>query len=251
MAEPGENLKNFNPVSLAEMDAVKLMNRMDTKFMFNAARLPAILENLQKDYRILEINGRRSARYETLYFDTPGHLFYMQHHNGKMNRVKVRFRRYVDSNLSFFEIKKKNNKGRTIKERIKSKEISLEITGKSKQLVETTTNISPGSLKPSIWVSFTRITLVDNLFTTRLTIDTGLHFKNADSEIPYGNLAIAELKQDRYGNSSFPSLMRKHNIPGFRISKYCLGIISMFPEIKQNNFKSKLTQIKKTDHEFN
>ena len=37
---------NFNPISLNEMDGVKLMNRSDTKFTFSFEKLPSLFENL-------------------------------------------------------------------------------------------------------------------------------------------------------------------------------------------------------------
>ena len=44
---------------------------------------------------------------------------YHDHHNGKLNRYKVRRRRYIDTDTEFLEVKLKNNKKRTIKSRIK------------------------------------------------------------------------------------------------------------------------------------
>ena len=41
--------------------------------------------------------------------------FFLDHHNRRVNRNKIRFREYVGSNLTFLEVKTKNNKGKTIK----------------------------------------------------------------------------------------------------------------------------------------
>ena len=41
-----ENTSNFSPISLNQMDGVKLMNRSDTKFTFSSEKLPALFENL-------------------------------------------------------------------------------------------------------------------------------------------------------------------------------------------------------------
>ena len=40
----------FEPISLSEMESVKLMNRIDTKYAVPRAVLPAILEAAQADY---------------------------------------------------------------------------------------------------------------------------------------------------------------------------------------------------------
>ena len=43
---------------------------------------------------------------------------YLIHHDRHLVRDKVRVRTYVDSHLTFCEVKHKNNKGRTKKKRI-------------------------------------------------------------------------------------------------------------------------------------
>ena len=114
------SLKNdFQAISLSEMDDVKLMSRTDTKFAFNDIKLPVLLQKLSEHYRILEIDGERIHHYKSLYFDTEDRKFYLDHHNSRVNRNKIRFREYVGSGLTFLEIKLKNNKGKTIKKRTK------------------------------------------------------------------------------------------------------------------------------------
>ena len=115
-------LKKFNSISLEETSSVKLMNRTDTKFVFHTDKLKAVLEKAIEKYRVLEINKIRLPLYRTLYFDTDDSLMYNVHHQGKMNRYKVRHREYVDSGISFFEIKFKSNKGKTVKKRKKQKQ---------------------------------------------------------------------------------------------------------------------------------
>ncbi len=142
------------------MDSVKLQDRMDTKFMFKDTLLPDILMRMTAHYKVLEIEGQRFNHYETLYFDTEKFDLYIRHHNGKLNRYKFRSRRYVESNLNFFEVKFKNNKGRTIKDRIKRPELITEIADKSSEFVRSLSNIDPDSLKPKLWVNYVRTTFV-------------------------------------------------------------------------------------------
>ena len=110
-------LSAFKPISLKEMDNVKLLNRTDTKFIFNYSLFNTILSNIKSDYKILTIKNKNIAAYRTLYFDTDHFRFYNNHHNKKGNRYKVRIRKYIDSNLCFLEIKNKR-KGRTIKQEL-------------------------------------------------------------------------------------------------------------------------------------
>ena len=105
MVSIDQQITLFEPITLKEMDSVKLMNRKDTKFIFNEKMLPALLKDLTKNYKILEISKKRESQYKTMYFDTEDFKFYTQHHNGKLNRHKVRYRQYIDVDLTFLEVK--------------------------------------------------------------------------------------------------------------------------------------------------
>ena len=67
------------------------MDRTDTKFAFNISNLAEILEKLPEFYRIMEIDGERLHDYKSLYYDTDDRIFYLDHHNRRVNRNKIRF----------------------------------------------------------------------------------------------------------------------------------------------------------------
>lgn len=235
------------------MDRVKLMDRTDTKFSFSLSMLPGILERLKHDYRVVDINGHLSSTYKTLYFDTEGFDIYLKHHNGCLNRYKIRYRNYVESQLGFLEVKFKNNKGRTVKERIKQAEPELNCHEKSRNFILNKTPFKPESLHPSLWVNYSRITLVDKQFRERLTIDVNLEFLNAGNARKMQNLVIAEVKQGSKTPTPALKLFKELKLRPASLSKYCLGITSIYPLIKQNNFKQKLTLLNKivNDNSFN
>src|SRR5688572_10826095 len=235
-------LKQFSPVTLAEMDSVALLDRMDTKFVLTAIQLPQFLEILSSHYFILDINGKRMFRYESLYFDTDNFKLYNNHYCGSLNRYKVRFRKYVESNLSFFEIKFKNNKGRTIKSRV-IHEPDDSIRGKALELLMQKTPLNADELQAKFWVNYSRITLVSHDFKERLTLDYGLEFLNGEAHHSVDNLVIAEVKQGRSCKSEFSWLMKKHHIRQGAISKYCYGVTSLFQPMRINNFKEQLHYI--------
>jgi hypothetical protein len=242
-------LNTFDTITLQEMECVKLLDRTDTKYTFKTDRLPVILSELKDHYKVLDVDGVKLNKYETLYFDTPEFFLYTQHHNGKLNRYKVRFRRYVDSGLNFFEVKFKNNKGRTIKDRVRRNNLHENIEGKSENLLNEKTPLSSDLLKPMIWVNYTRITLVSKHTTERLTIDTHLHFSNGIVQKSRPSLVIAEVKQEKARKSAFITLMNKQKIYNSSISKYCFGILSLYDNVKKNNFKVKLKEINKISHD--
>ena len=158
------NLDKFQPISLEEMDAVSLMKRVDTKFIFNIKILPQLLENIHKEYRVLEINKNRVMTYKSNYFDTPNSDLYLMHHNGKAKRVKIRIRNYVESNLFFLEVKKKFNKGNTEKSRIRIDSLNEDLDIKSLSFIQKLVGKSY-TLKKSINNQFNRFTLVNHLMS--------------------------------------------------------------------------------------
>jgi len=227
------------------MDSVKLLDRMDSKYAFQLALLPPLLEGLLAHYRILDIEGVRASQYETLYFDTADLELYHKHHSGFLNRYKVRFRRYVESNLNFFEVKFKSNKGRTIKTRQKEKKISNQIENQSQSLLESLSPLKAIDLKETIWVYYKRITLVNKHSAERLTIDLDLTYKIGSKEKKFPNLVIAEVKQDKASRSTVTFLMRKLKIQKVSMSKYCFGVAHLHQNVKKNHFKHKMYQINK------
>jgi hypothetical protein len=242
-------LSNFDQITLSEMDDVKLMSRTDTKFVFNRELLPEILQQLQPHYRVLNVGGVNISDYQTLYYDTDDFLFYNQHQCGKANRCKVRYRTYVQSDLHFFEVKNKNNKEVTTKKRIKTLEETAKISEKSLDFYRNTAVVNDADLKPKLWVNYSRITLVNKNQPERLTLDLNLHFENNQQIKEYNDLVIAELKQERRTKSVFIEVIGAHSVREFSISKYCLGIASLYDNVKKNNLKPKLLTLKKISHE--
>jgi hypothetical protein len=245
MNEVEEILQKFDPISLEEMDRVKLMNRTDTKFVFRYDQLPEILSEIKENYFVLEINGIRSGRYKTLYYDTKDFQMYTQHQNGKLNRNKIRYRTYVDSSLNYFEIKFKSNKDRTIKERIKRKEVEMTIRGKAEKLLKEKTCFDAQDLFPKLWVNYSRVTLVNKLDTERLTIDLNLEYLNDEKHKKLHDIVIAEMKQGKRANTVFAEIMKKHYIYKASYSKYCFGILFLYDNVKKNNFKRKILTLNK------
>lgn len=238
-------VNKFVPISLDEMNSVALMKRTDTKYVINVNKLPTVLENLLDSYRILEIKERRIMNYSSLYLDTDDFKFYLDHHNGRVNRTKIRQRKYVDSDLTFLEIKKKNGKGETNKFRIRINDFETELSTESKKFISEITE-QEYNLQTSLWNSFNRITLVNLEENERVTIDLNLTYTKNEKEKKYSNIVIVELKQSRFDRKSLVVKALKsvgHN--PYSISKYCIGVANLYQHLKFNTFKPKLLKINK------
>ena len=237
-------LSSFSPISLKEMDSVKLLNRTDTKFIFNKNLFDSILSKIKNDYQILTINNKKTASYRTLYFDTDHFKFYNDHHNKRGNRFKVRIRKYLDSDLCFLEIKNKR-KGRTIKTRTSITDFEDSLSNSSIDFIkEIIPEFEP--LETKIWNTFERITLVNQERKERLTIDFNLKFEFDNKKLGIDHLVICELKQERANrNSPINHIFKLMKILPNRVSKYCIGSGLLYEQLKKNRFKEKYLLINK------
>jgi hypothetical protein len=246
------SLDRFDPVSLSEMECVGLMSRFDTKYMFPVNKLPDFLNLLSSDYKILEIGGGRAFPYSTMYLDTPEFLFFNQHVTGKLERHKVRYRKYESTGVSFIEVKRKTNKNKTIKWRIEN-EYNPQLMNESAAAFVSSYIGSPHSvLKPVLENRFTRITLVRFETHERITVDFDVNFRTADdksAELPY--IAIVELKSESFiCHSPFRSAIIKSSVRMSGFSKYCVGNAILLDVQKKNILKEKIIQLNKIKNEY-
>jgi len=175
-------------------------------------------------------------QYATQYFDTDHKQFYLDHHNGKSKRKKIRIRKYVDSNLSFLEIKKKSHNV-TNKIRTEIEDLQEHLSNDAKVFLldhqEQTDN-----LHAILRNQFKRISLVNKLINERVTIDTDLSYQSNNGEVSFDGIAIIEVKQERLNRSTkICQVLKAHRSYATSISKYCLGIANLFADVKQNRFK--------------
>ncbi len=242
-------LTGFDPVSLKETDNVSLLDRIDHKFVFGSPLLPEILSNACEYYKVLQIGKDRIFSYRSLYFDTDKNQMYLDHHNGKLKRYKIRFRTYEDSNLSFLEIKFKTKNGRTIKNRIKKEGVETQLSDDSLEFLKKHLPDEISRLEPKMYTSFQRITLVNKGMTERVTIDFNLKFENHKKSRDLPNIAIAEIKKGLNGSkgSKFMEVLGALGIQSNSMSKYCIGRVLTDDDIKYNQFKKKLLIINKLD----
>ncbi|MGV8093980.1 MAG: polyphosphate polymerase domain-containing protein [Mangrovibacterium sp.] len=242
-----EKLSRLTSISLEEMEKVRLMNRIDTKYITLPENLNVFLTKIEGDYYVQEVNGKRLQTYQTLYFDTPDLQMFIRHHNGHKQREKIRLRNYVGSDLAFLEIKDKNNKGQTLKTRLQLPEYKMYNDENTILFLETNAQFTIDSIMPHVETCYDRITLVDKGKTERLTIDINLAFNNTRTGNSHSlaEIVIIELKQEVSSFSPTRSLLSSLHIYPVNVSKYCIGSVMTDPGIKHNRFKPKIIRINK------
>ncbi len=240
------SLNNYPPISLSKMEDVALLNRTDTKYVLPVATLQQIMPQLSDAYSALVVNKQRCSHYQTLYFDTTAFALYHRHHAGILDRYKVRSREYVNSQLAFLEVKHKTNKGRTIKSRVQTPELTTSFVRETSEFLHSAYLYDTAELEPKLWVDYTRITLVSHRRKERATVDLDLSYNWNGQTISLPHLAIVEIKQEGFSHrSDIERHLHRHQVRATGFSKYCIGISLLYPEIKHNNFKSKLRLVEK------
>ena len=239
-------MEQFGRITLGEMADVRLMNRIDTKFVTTQSVLYRLLSMAHDDYLVQEIGGERNMRYLTTYFDTEDFDMFYVHQSGHTNRQKLRFRTYVSSNIQFMEVKTKNNHKRTKKKRMVVTDMDLSDDEKQEFLAKHL-RYGVDTLIPAIQNQFDRITLVNKGKTERLTIDTNLRFHNlvTGTDRHMDNLVIVELKRDGLCYSPVLAMLNQLRIHPHGFSKYCMGSALTNHYLKVNRFKRKLIEVRK------
>ena len=245
-------LEALAPITLEEMDAVQLMNRIDTKYLTDEATVAEVLRDAAAaGYRALVADGARISPYDSVYFDTEGLRMFSDHHNRRLRRQKIRTRAYVHSGNAFLEIKRKDNRGRTKKKRtgIPMQELpDFHTDAAACRYLADHSDFRADELLPTLETVFQRITLVNPGLTERITIDTCLSFRNfrTGRETSLRDAVIIELKQDGHSASQMKRILLDHRVKPARISKYCIAVTLTDPWAKSNRFKEKVRQIEKT-----
>ena len=249
-------LTAFDPIHLDRMADAALLDRVDTKYIFGLDQLTAILPALTPHYQALSIDDTRLHAYRTLYYDTDDFALYTQHHNGIASRFKVRTRKYIDTDLTFFEIKHRTNQRRTVKSRLPIADVVTQLDDQLLEFSQAQEFDHANSLKPKLWNEYQRITLVSKYRPERVTLDVSLKYTWGQAYVALPGIVIAEVKQThRSQNAEFIHQMRSLGIRPMSYSKYTAGVYSLYSGVKANNFKPQMRQIHKVmqgafNHEY-
>jgi hypothetical protein len=202
----------------------------------------------------MEIKDRIQFSYSSCYYDDENYATYFAHHQGRRNRFKVRVRKYVDSNLLFFETKFKGQRGLCNKHRINADELIMpQIQQQYNDLIQEKHKFYYHKaldlvLKPSLIVNYKRCTLVALKGGERVTIDFNLEFLNPNDNkdsVKIGNdFIIVETKSVDGKGFTDTSLHNLKIRQAERCSKYCLGLNLTHAVTKNNRFLTTIKHIR-------
>lgn len=247
-------LRSFEPISLDELKRAELMRRIDRKYIVHLAHLPLILQKIMPHYGVLTIENRNQFEYETQYLDTADFLFYHQHHNGRSNRQKIRYRHYRNTDARYLEVKSRSAMGRIVKERLKLDGEQGSPSESRAFIAQRVNGALPDALGVKTQTHYQRATLAHKVLPERVTIDMNLRF-SVPGRAGYetvSSLAIIEVKYEKLLPTEIISTMRTIKSYRSSFSKYCIGCAMLYPKLKHNRFKPQLLIINRIadGHDF-
>lgn len=233
-------VRDLRAVSLAEVEALaRLQTRVDRKYVVPASLATRLVSDLAGSVRALEIDGLRSFRYSSVYFDAPDLRLYLAAARGRPRRAKVRTRTYVDSGLCALEVKTRDPRGITVKHRRphlarldhrllpQGERFVAEVAGQQ---------VARSGLRPTLTTRFTRSTLLLDDGAARVTLDVDLEMTTPDgacARLPRG--VVVETKSPG-GPSAVDRLLWAARCRPARVSKYGAGMAALHPDLPGNRW---------------
>lgn len=222
----------MNSIDLAGLEATaELAHRADRKYVLDWDVFAALVERVADDHRVLEIGGRRTFAYETVYFDSAELTTFHAHVRGRRQRFKVRVRHYRDSGSCSLEVKLKGRRGETIKHRLPySPDDHERLNADAAEFLSDCLRGAyghepPTDLQPVLSTHYRRTTFVAADANERLTCDFDLTYPTPGRSAPTlsAGHVIVEAKS-RHGRGRADQVLRELGQRPVSCSKYLLGV---------------------------
>ncbi|MGO3152383.1 MAG: polyphosphate polymerase domain-containing protein [Galactobacter sp.] len=238
-------LMEFTAIGLEELNATAaLQTRRDRKYLVPQAQLQQTLSELPAETRILTMDGLTGFDYDSVYFDTAEWESYCRTARRRRRRFKLRTRLYVDSGDAFLELKTKNGRGQTVKDRIAYSPEDLQRLTPARSYVAAglaplgLTAETVETLRPCLRTTYRRSTLLTPE-GARATIDTALMFSDPldpqAGQVTLNDWVVVETKSASAPSALDRALWRRGHRPS-GISKFGVGLAVLHPELPHNKW---------------
>lgn len=232
-------------VSLAELTTTaELLTRTDRKYVVAAGELDAIVTGLHPTgaagLRVLEVDGRRTSRYESTYLDTVGLDSWAAAAHRRRRRWKVRTRVYADTGERWLEVKTRGRRGTTVKERLPHD--GSEITGpvdawvRERLAAAHVRGVDPAALVETLHTSYRRTTLLLPGGAGRATVDRDLRWVSGHGTAAVGDVLVVETKSATPRPGPLDRRLWELGHRPVRISKYGTGLALLTPGLPRNRW---------------
>ncbi|WP_107766347.1 VTC domain-containing protein [Nocardioides terrigena] len=230
-------------VGLADLNAAAaLLVRTDRKYVVPVGDLGATVTGVP-GLRVLEIDGRRSARYESTYLDTTDLASWAASAHPRRRRWKVRTRLYADTGECWLEVKTRGSRGVTVKDRMpydaaRREQVGADEAGwvADRLVAAGALGVDPLGLVPTLHTGYRRATLLLPGGAGRATVDAGLTWTTASGRAEVGSVLVVETKSAPGGVGPLDRRLWSLGHRPVRISKYGTGLSLLTPELPGNRW---------------
>jgi hypothetical protein len=228
------------PIDLDELTALAdLQTRKDRKYLVPQSLVDALVADAGPGTRVLTIEGARSFRYESVYFDTVDLISYLGAARRRPRRFKVRTRSYLDSGNCVLEVKTRDTRGRTVKQRHPYDiDRRAELTDDGRQFIATIDQAASTveQLRPTLTTTYRRATLLLADRAARVTVDVDLAWQHPEGRRTERTaFALIETKTSGRASAFDRALWRAGHRP-LTISKYCTGLAALTADLPANKW---------------
>lgn len=228
-------LSRLMTIGLSELnERAALQTRIDRKYMLPAGEVDGLLAEIGVEGRVLEIDGRRSFAYESVYYDTPELTTYLLAAYRRRRRFKIRMRTYLDSSLCWLEVKVRGARGSTVKHRLPYDPASRNALDAGRQFVDnilaeqSIAGSGEMTFAPTLITRYRRSTLFVPSTSSRATIDTHLTWEDGGRQLCLPEIVIVETKTGSVPSCIDRMLWARGHRP-IRVSKYATGLAALRP----------------------
>ncbi|GIM62464.1 VTC domain-containing protein [Planomonospora venezuelensis] len=238
-------LDHLPAVTLAELnDRAELLTRTDRKYVIATEDLDAVITWLyptgMAGLRVLEIDGRRSSRYESTYLDTVGLDSWSAAAHPRRRRWKVRTRVYADTGERWLEVKTRGLRGTTVKERLPHD--APDVSGPAAAWVRDRLgaahvhDVDTAGLVATLHTSYRRTTLLLPGDAGRATVDRDLRWVSGHGTAEVHDVLVVETKSGTPSPGPLDRRLWELGHRPVRISKYGTGLALLTPDLPRNRW---------------
>jgi len=265
---PRPALLDLPAIGLKQLtEQASLMTRVDRKYLVPASAVHRLLQEMSADLQVLEIAGRRTFGYRSVYYDTAQLASYRAAATGRRRRFKVRRRDYLDTGAAFLEVKTRTGRGESSKVRLAlaadppppaspgpSPASSGDLSGEAAefvldQLAEAGIPVPAGALHPVLATTYDRTTLMAapadaRSDASRITVDAALAWTDpvTGASTSLAELVVVETKAGTRPGPADRLLWALGHRP-LRLSKYAVGLALLRPELAANRWHRTLGRL--------
>jgi hypothetical protein len=235
---PADRLAAIQAISPTELASVKPEKRAVNQYVVAPSVVADLIAAVAEGMQVLDVDGLRSVRYESVYYDTSDLDLYLDAARGRRRRFKVRTRFSPSDTVEMLEVKQNavSGEGVTRRERVHGGD-RRQLAAEELRFIDQTVGRAGASegLTPTLSTRYRRSTLVDPANRIVLTHDENLVCTDWSGRHFAVSAGIVEISS-RQGSTAVDRWLWRCGIRPERLSKYGVGLAVLHPHLPSNKW---------------